>query len=290
MTTFLRLLADKEKADNLLTSCSAFRLGQIDPRVFSVVPELFSVLPGAPFAYWVSDAVRGLFETLPPFESQGREAQVGASTKDDFRFLRLFWEPKSRGPIWSPFAKGGSYSRFYSDVHLLINWRSGGSEIEALVIKRYPYLNGNAEWVMHRESYYYSPGLTWPTRTTSGLGFRVLPSGCVFSVKGSAAFCAGNVPESLLSLLALVVSSPFSSLVELQLAAADAAARAYEVGVIQRTPVPNFGAEEQATLAAQGQSRLASETPVGYYRRKHPCIFIALRAARKGERLQSTGH
>ncbi len=250
MTTFLRLLADKDKANNLLVSCSSLRRGNSDARVFSVAPESFRTVPGAPFAYWVSDAVRGLFKALPSFESRGREAQVGASTKDDFRFLRLHWEPITHEPTWSPFAKGGSYSKFFSDVHLLINWKNGGSEIEALVIQRYPYLNGNAEWVMHRESYYFSPGLTWPTRTTSGLGFRVLPSGCVFSVKGSAAFCAGNETQTLLSLLALVASSPFSSLVELQLAAADAAARAYEVGVIQKTPVPDLSGDQQAKLAA----------------------------------------
>jgi hypothetical protein len=95
MTTFLRLLADKEKANNLLASCNALRVGQCDTLVFSVAPESFRAVPGTPFAYWVSDAVRRLFEALPPFESQGREAQVGASTKDDFRFLRLFWEPKT---------------------------------------------------------------------------------------------------------------------------------------------------------------------------------------------------
>ena len=43
-------------------------------------------------------------------------------------------------------------------------------------------------------------------------------------------------------------------LVSLQLAAGDAAARSYEVGVIQRSPVPDLSAEEQSTLAALARS------------------------------------
>lgn len=39
----------------------------------------------------------------------------------------------------------------------------------------------------------------------------------------------------------------------MQVAAADAAARSYEVGVIQRTPVPNLGSAEQAALAQQAR-------------------------------------
>src|SRR5205823_3177446 len=105
-------------------------------------------------------------------------------------FLRTTWEIPQQSTVdtWWYFAKGGAFAKYYSDVHLLINWRAEGREIEALVLQRYSYLNGNAEWVMHRESYYGCPGLTWPTRTQGGLGFRILPEGCVFSVKGSAAF------------------------------------------------------------------------------------------------------
>ena len=250
MSQFLRLLSETDKAQALLTTCTNLRRGEPEARNFDVAPESFDAVPGKPFAYWVSDAVRSLFQKLPQFESNGRQAQVGASTKDDFRFLRLYWESRSDYSQWSPFAKGGAYSRYYFDVHLQINWRNDGAEIESLVIQRYPYLNGNAEWVMHRESNYRSPGLTWPTRTTSGLGFRVLPSGCVFSVKGSAAFIVGNSPNALFALLAVTTSAPFTSLVELQLAAADAAARAYEVGVIQKTPMPVTNAEDEAQLAA----------------------------------------
>lgn len=78
---------------------------------------------------------------------------------------------------------------------------------------------------------------------------RVLPSGCIFADKGPAAFLKDDSPEELLAILAVTNSSAFGVLVSLQLAAADAAARSYEVGVIQRTPVPDLTPDQRSQLA-----------------------------------------
>ena len=80
-----------------------------------------------------------------------------------------------------------------------------------------------------------------------------MPEGCIFADKGPAIFMAGDAPVALLALLALVNSQAFGLLVSLQLAAADAAARSYEVGVIQKTPVPYLSADQQVTLAAMAR-------------------------------------
>jgi len=53
-----------------------------------------------------------------------------------------------------------------------------------------------------------------------------------------------------MTLLSLTTSAPFRYFIELQLAAADAAARSYEVGVVQRTPVPDVVSADEDTLAA----------------------------------------
>ena len=97
MTTFLRLLADKDKAHNLLASCNAWRSGGSDARVFQVVPESFREVPGAPFAYWVSEAVRQVFKRLPAFECDERTARQGLATAEDFRFVRTWWEQPGDG-------------------------------------------------------------------------------------------------------------------------------------------------------------------------------------------------
>jgi hypothetical protein len=81
------------------------------------------------------------------------------------------------------------------------------------------------------------------------LSLRAMPACCVFADKGPAAFLEKDEPGALLGLLAVASSSAFSLLVSLQLAAADAAARSYEVGVIQKTPIPHASGGSQARLA-----------------------------------------
>lgn len=247
MTTFLRLLADKDKAGNLLASCAMLRAGKNDTRIFEVVPNSFRTIPGAPFAYWVSEAVRQVFKKLPAFESSERTARQGLATAEDFRFVRTWWEEPGNG--WYGFAKGGSYSPFYADIYLMVNWYRGGEEVKAGICRRYPYLNGNAEFVAKNTQFYLRPGLTWPLRTTSGISFRVMPQGCIFGHKGPAVFVDTNSSDELLAVCAISNSQPFGLLLSLQLAAADVAARSYEVGVIQKTPIPHLNSEDEKNLA-----------------------------------------
>ena len=249
---FIRLLTEKDKAVGLSATCSSLRQGNSDQRCFEVNPDSFREVPGAPFAYWVSEAVRGTFQRLPAFESDGRTVRQGLATADDFRFVRASWEiPQTGlGIKWFGFAKGGAFSPFYADVHLVVNWWKGGSEIKEGICQRYPYLNGNPDYVAKNTDFYLRPGLTWPRRTTSGLSMRIMPADCIFADKGPAAFVVDDSPDELLVLLSTTSSAAFQSLVELQLAAADAAARSYEVGVIKRTPVPALSAKRKNELAA----------------------------------------
>src|SRR6266436_1353661 len=91
-TVFLRLLAHDDKPAALAQAVDRLRDGEPSPDVHVVDPESFRQVPGSPFAYWVSEKVRKLFVDCTALASEGREAQTGASTKDDSRFLRLQWE------------------------------------------------------------------------------------------------------------------------------------------------------------------------------------------------------
>ncbi|MBX5462958.1 MAG: BREX-1 system adenine-specific DNA-methyltransferase PglX [Steroidobacteraceae bacterium] len=254
-TVFLRVLEELED------KASALRVAVLRPnqkgthRRFDVAPVTFSAVPGSPFAYWVSDALRGIFQNEPAFEAAHRECRQGLATADDFRFVRLWWEIAMRDSLgtpagkWFPYAKGGPYSPFYFDLHLMVNWQAGGIEIIALTR---PGSDRPASRPQNT-GYFLRPGLTWPRRTKSELSFRVMPRGCVFGDKGPAAFVHQDAPQELLSTLALATSKAFRSLVEFQLAAADAkaggAARSYEVGVIQRTPLPRATRDQELALA-----------------------------------------
>jgi len=246
MTTFLRLLTDKEKATNLMANCIALRSGESNSRVFQVEPESFRVVPGAPFAYWVSEAVRQVFNQLPAFECDERTARQGLATAEDFRFVRTWWEETGEG--WHGFAKGGTFSPFYADIYLMTNWGNDGAEVKAGICRRYPYLNGKAEFVAKNPQFYLRPGLTWPRRT-NGLSFRVMPRDSIFADKGPAAFVVDDAPDALLALSAVVNSQAFGLLVSVQLARVELA-QSFEVGLIQQTPVPELSIDQQATLAA----------------------------------------
>jgi hypothetical protein len=247
MMICFRLLDCDEPARLLLSTVSKIADGNCTSTTFIVNPESFRVIPNAPFAYWVSARIRKLFSELPAFEGDGRTAKLGASTKNDFRFLRLAWEvPKSsygESP-WRPHAKGGAYSPFYSDISLMIKWDKNAKEIEAELLKKFPYLGSNAEFVLHRDYPHLKPGLTWPPRTQKGLGMRALPAGCVFGNKGPAAFIATNDSQKLCELLAITTSKTFRALVEIQMAFGS-----YEVGVIQRTVLPRSSDSRLEDLA-----------------------------------------
>jgi hypothetical protein len=247
-TTFLRLLAHDDKPAALAAAVDALRAGNAHPDAFSADPASFQQVPGSPFAYWASSNILRHFATLEPYELGSRTVRQGLATADDFRFVR-FWtevcpdlyvqlsdrnlnryvDMTKSGKIWVGFAKGGSFSTFYSDIHLVVNWYGDGQEVKEWICKRYEYLNGKWEWVAKNTGFYFRPGLTWPLRTQLGLNFRIFPEGCIFGHKGPVAFSQAFLERYL----GVGNSKPFRNFVSLQMAFGS-----YEVGVIQRTPVP----------------------------------------------------
>lgn len=257
--TFFRLVKDEDKE-------AALRQVLADPadgRRFAVVPEAFRQVPNSPLAYWVSDRIRRLFKELPPFESEGRTVKQGLATADDFRFVRAWWEvpPETivtgtgsetredfirqtyEGKRWVPFAKGGSYSPYYADLHLVVNWERDGEEIKGFIDPATGRLKSRPQ----NTEYYFRPGLTWPRRTDR-LSFRILPIGAIFADKGSAAFVEGDAERDLSSLLGIVNSKVFHQLVSVQLGRIKLA-KSFEVGLIQKTPMPSIPHAQLATDA-----------------------------------------
>ena len=246
---FVRLLRDTDLGAALRESIQNRRNGKPEGRIFSVDLLDLEMIPGSPFAYWVSDSVRSLFGSLPALEGRGAEVRQGLATSDDFQFIRAFWEvdptrigfshdDSRREMRWVPFAKGGSYSPFWADVHLLVEWEDCGARIKAVVDEKYPYLNGNVSFVVKNEGHYFTGGLTWPPRTNSGLGMRLLPKGVAIGHKGCGVFPSGG---SELSLLAWLRSRLVQALIDSMVAAGEqatssGASRSYEVGLVQKLP------------------------------------------------------
>ena len=204
----------------------------------AIEPSEFNKIPGAPFAYWVSSAVRESFEVFRTASEEGLEARQGLATADDFRFVRLIWEVDySRTPNWKFFSKGGAYSKFYGSIHLLVSWGHGQTQMLAILNPKSGKTKSNI-WMLPDtiKSYFFRPGFTWSRRSAKGLSFRALPEGCIFSDKGPTVFLPENDANQLLNTMAIANSAAYSFLVSLQIAVGS-----YEAGVILRTPVPKIG-------------------------------------------------
>lgn len=226
ISAFFRLLKVADKAAGIGSCVEAVAGGNGHEAVHLVDQDTFRMIPGSPFPYWVSDEMRRKFVELPPFEGNGGEVRQGLATADDFRFVRAAWEvaphKTGRGKKWVPFAKGGEYSPYYDDIHLVVNWENDGAEI-----RHFKDENGRLLSRPQNIEYYFKPGLTYP-RVTFNFSMRIMPEGCIFADKGPAVF---SEKENLNYVLALFNSKLFFFLLE-QICEI----RRWEVGRVQIIP------------------------------------------------------
>ena len=88
--------------------------------------ENFSRIPGAPVAYWVSEGYYDAFINGKPL-SEVSTIFEGLKTRDKDRFVRLWFEVAN--DIWKPYAKGGSFRRWYGNNEYVVKWGIDGREI-----------------------------------------------------------------------------------------------------------------------------------------------------------------
>jgi predicted RNA methylase len=207
-------------------------------------PGDFRLIPEAPAAYWLRPELLELFRRAETLEGDGREVRVGLQTSDDFRFVRLWWEVPTEevgheGRRWVPFAKGGEYSPYFSDLHLVVDWEDDGSRIREQARAR-----GESESrVIRSRSQYFRPGITWSYRSQKGFAVRPVPAASIFGHKGPMVFLEGDDSRELSEMMAYLNSSLAASLLEAMVAFGS-----YEVGAIQRLPLvlPGRQAAEHA--------------------------------------------
>ena len=164
--------------------------------------EVFDIIPKAPMTYWVSEKVLSMFE-LRRLDSLA-DPRVGMFTTDNEKYLREWWEPQvidigfdykdketayASDTKWFPYNKGGGFRRWYGNIDLVVFWQHGGEEIKQVVLKKYPYLKGNYDFVLKTENPYYNPGITWSGLTSGANSFRICGNGFLFDTnKGAMIF------------------------------------------------------------------------------------------------------
>lgn len=267
--SFIRLLKETDRPTSLVEIVKRCRNGHDDSRLFKIDLAELEAIPGSPVAYWVNGSIRRLFRDLPQLEGTGSDVRQGLATGNDFRFVRAFWEvdPKRigysneqtrHGVRWIPFAKGGKYSPYWSDIYLLIDWEHDGRQIRNSPNSRPQNIQ-----------FFFRPGLTWPRRTNSDIGFRVLPGGVIFGDKGPAMVPhSGVTPFELLGwlrsrLVKVIMDSMVAAGTEIT---SSGPSRSYEVGLVQQLPlvedscVGKFGIVAQRMAERRASLDLGDET------------------------------
>ena len=266
-TAFLGLLSASDKQITLEQSIQ----DRSSQRVLWRSQDSFRPVPGIPFAYWVPDSLLARFHQLASFLSRGGQIRQGVATADDFRFMRLRWEVpphtiNTKAPNfdrefkvtkWVPMAKGGEYSPWWDDLHLVLNWARDGEELKTWAGSLY----NNSHWsrILKNTQYFFRSGLTYPYRTTSALGLRCLPAGSSFSVGGWAVFPPPGYEER--DVLALYNSRPARYFIEILLGQGDSsvsgsAARNYGAESVGGIPWPDAPASRSVRQAVTDMIRV----------------------------------
>lgn len=193
----------------------------------------FRSVGGSPLAYQHLSVVGHLFRDYPQLDPTLASAMSGLMTVEIDRISRNWWEiPRSHQAFlssWTPFAKGGEFSRFYSDIDLLVDCRPSV----------YQWLAANG--CLRNREHYGKEGLTWVPRTQRGFNVRHLPAGVVFGKKGPAIFV--RHATDTWPLLGVLNSTTVEYLLRALMSFGS-----YEVGVVQKIPIPDIP-PEVGTLA-----------------------------------------
>lgn len=165
---------------SLLECC---REGKIES-TFEVDSSIFLNFPKNRITYFAGTEVSSLLSSKNRFEPTIGTARQGLATWDDFRFVRIFWEEKPSEigfqKKWEYLAKGGAFSRYTPNVHLLMKWNSDGKESRAINFAK----NGTDAQAKQASDYWHRRGLTYSIRSQKGFSARVLPEECLFTGQG----------------------------------------------------------------------------------------------------------
>lgn len=119
---------------------------------FSARQDNFEKIPGAPVAYWVSEAYRKIYETDKKINDYATVFE-GLKTRDNDRFLRLWYEVY--GEKWKYYAKGGSFRKWYGNCEYVVDWSGNGETVRAFKKSS----GGNF-------AYYFLPTITYSAITS----------------------------------------------------------------------------------------------------------------------------
>ena len=153
----------------------------------------FSMIPGAPIAYWVSQQFRKAFS----FPRLGTIIfpKTGLTTGDNETYLKLWFEVSNKkiGKKWFYLNKGGEFRKWYGNNEYVLNWENNGESIKAA--------HGST---IRNPEFFFREGVTWSKITAYKFSGRFSPSTHLFDAVGLT--CFANEDTDLMFVLAYFCS------------------------------------------------------------------------------------
>lgn len=250
---YLRLEAFKGSEQQPIKTTEAAKDESVDYRYLREMIS-FQDIPGTPIAYWASDKVRAIFKDNPKLGDIA-EPKQGLATADNNRFLRLWYETdlnkigfnmhskteaEESGRKWFPTTKGGTYRKWYGNNWYIVDWEKDGEHLNNFII------NGKQKSVIRNPQYYFKPGFTWSTISSSKVSFRY-HNAAIFETKGSVLFPKNKKQSNLIfGFVNSVLVNQFLTILSPTLD--------FHEGPMGRLPYKSFESEQVDSLVQQNIS------------------------------------
>ena len=119
----------------------------------------FSKIPGAPVAYWVSEAGFKVFDApnfFHRFMSGGRN-----KTHNNELYVRAWWETIYKDFRWQPYSNGGEHRKWFGNNIDIVDWSTKARDFYA------------SHGGLIAEKYWDIPAITWNDITSGKTSFRI---------------------------------------------------------------------------------------------------------------------
>lgn len=208
----------------------------------------FEKIPGCPIGYWVSESIIKCFSKKCVKDLTISDGQNITANND--RYLRLFWEVSENNILsslkWKPYAKGGSFRKWYGNMEFVVDWSEEARE----------FYQRNSSARIIPKYLWNRIGITWTLLSSNFTGFRLLPQGATFDKTGSSIFC--KLDDDTLFIIGLLntkLSRLFLSIFS--------STMAFQIVEIQRIPIIHANITEsliEQNIAISKQDWDAHET------------------------------
>lgn len=194
--------------------------------------ELYLSLPNDIIAYWATKSFADAFESGVNINTYATVFE-GLKTRDKDRFLRLWFEVASKK--WKPYAKGGTFRRWYGNNDYVVNWGENGDEV-----RNFKKSSGA------NFKHYFEPEITYTAMTMSKFTGRYITNQ-LFGGGGGGITASAKIDY----LLGFVNSLPFDYIISAMKSTVN-----FEVGQIGKIPVLFGDSNSEKTVAILAQENV----------------------------------